>query len=59
MNDPDYTITVKLNKVTEGDVADIAQAIYDSYSHECDVDLGDFEIAVSKGKFTTDWEPLT
>jgi hypothetical protein len=45
MNDPDYTITVKLNKVTEGDVADIAQAIYDSYSHECDVDLAEQLVA--------------
>lgn len=57
----DYRITVTIKDVTEGDVSDVAQSIWDEHARALDADRGDFLVEVSRVEgrisFDTDWVP--
>lgn len=54
-----YTVKITLKNVAIGDVEDLAQRIYEEHGAELDASLGDFDVAISKGGFPVDWEPLS
>lgn len=51
-----YRITIDLENVSEGDVIDVAQAIFDTHGEDLDAARGDFRIAISHDGFPVDWE---
>jgi len=58
---PDYRIIIDIKDVTDGDVNDVAQQIYDEHAESLDAKLGDFimQVNVVQGstEFVTDWVP--
>lgn len=54
-----YTITVEMKDVAEGDATDLAQKIWDENAEELDAARGDFAVHISKDGFPVDWEPLS
>jgi uncharacterized protein YozE (UPF0346 family) len=54
-----YRLTVEIRDVSENDVTDLAQQIFDEHGAEFDADRGDFEVRVSRvegsGSFDTGW----
>ena len=57
----DFTITIIVKDVAEGDVTGLAQSIFDENANDFDAKLGDFKIRVGKldrgNEFTIDWKP--
>jgi hypothetical protein len=52
-----FTITITIKEVTEGDVTDVAQAIWDAHAEDLDAKLGDFELRIARDGFAIDWQP--
>jgi hypothetical protein len=58
----DYTITVVIKDVAEGDVTDVAQEIWDTHAAELDASRGDFAVTIARagdggGWYGVDWTP--
>jgi hypothetical protein len=57
--DSPYKITIIVKDVAIGDITDLAQRIWDEHAAGFDAKLGDFDLTISQGGFSIDWEPLS
>lgn len=52
-----YKITIEVKDVADGDVTDLADAIWNENAETFDADRGDFVVSISKDGFDIGWEP--
>jgi hypothetical protein len=52
-----YQIVITFKEVSEGDVTDLAQQIWDDNTEAFDGARGEFDVRVSRDGFPVDWDP--
>lgn len=57
--DTQYVLTLTVNDVSDGDIENLAQSIWDEHAEELDAGLGDFGLSISRGGLPFDWQPKT